>query len=401
MSATTFTYRAIDVSGSRKRGSIQAKNKQDAYRKLTASGLTLTKLCAAGVRGKARGGVRVSAQEISHFTFQLAVLMEARIPISDGLLSIAEQENNRSFAKMLIEIAGDIQAGSSITGAMKPHARVFGDVYIETMHAAEQSGNMISVLETLAEMLEKESATTKKLQGALTYPIVVLVALFIASTFLITFVVPKFAEMFAQRGVDLPVLTRALQSVGLSVQNYWWAYLLAIAGAVLGLRRMWSSPRGRMILDRTLHRIAFVKLALVGIALSRFSRVFGLCLSSGLGLLESLEMAGNASGRPMLKDDTKLLMDKVRNGERLSDALVECNYIPPFCKRMLIAGEASAELTRMCGVISRHYDREVDHLTKNIATIIEPVLIASMTVVVLIIALAIFMPMWDMASLIG
>lgn len=402
MSATTYTYRALDASGGRKRGSIQAKSEQDAYRKLTASGLTLTKLCcAAGARKRSGRRVRVSAQEISHFTFQLSVLLEARIPIADGLLSIAEQETNRPFARMLIAIAGRIQAGSSITEAMRPYSRVFGEVYIETMYAAEKSGNIISVLETLAEMLEHDAGSAKRLRGALTYPIVVMTALILATTFLITFVVPKFAAMFAQRGVDLPLLTRMLQNIGLSVQHYWWLYGLVIGGALFGLRKMRESSRGRMLIDRALHRVAFVRLALVGIAMSRFSRVFGLCLSSGLGLLESLEMAGRASGRPMLRNDANLLMDKVRSGDHLSEALNDCTYIPPFCKRMLVAGEASAEMTRMCGVISRHYDREVNHLIKNIATIIEPVLIASMTIVVLIIALAVFLPMWDMASLIG
>lgn len=155
MSALTYHYRAIDKAGDQRRGQVRAGSEQDAYRKLTAEGLTPIKLreSAHGV-SRARGRGKITPREISHFTYQLAVLMEARIPIADGLISIAEQEPNQSFRAMLQEIAGAIQAGSTITNALEPHRRVFGDVYVETVHAAERSGNMMVVLEALAEMME-------------------------------------------------------------------------------------------------------------------------------------------------------------------------------------------------------------------------------------------------------
>lgn len=399
MSVSTFHYRAVDKSGSRQRGRIEAASKRDAYRKLTVGGLSPISIRPINVATGRRA--RVTTQDIAHFTYQLAVLLEARIPIADGLQSIAEQESNAAFRALLMEVASAIQAGATITESLSQHRNVFGDVYVETVHAAEQSGNMISVLGSLAEMLERQSECSRHLRGALTYPCVVVVALSIATMFLIIFVVPRFAAMFEARGVDLPLLTQALQVFGLSIRHWWWLYGAGVLGAVFGIRAAWRSPQGRAHLDRLFHRIPVVRPVLVGLATGRFARVFGVCLNSGIGLLESLEMAGRSTGRPLLIDDSEHMMNDVRSGNRLSEAMLRCSYLPSFAKRMIAAGEESGELPRLCGVVSRHYEREVEHQIKNMATVLEPLLIAFMTGVVLVVALAVFLPMWDMVGLVG
>jgi len=214
-------------------------------------------------------------------------------------------------------------------------------------------------------------------------------------------VVPKFADMFAQRGVDLPALTQALQAVGISLRDFWWLYGLGALGVFTLIRAAWRVPQGRAAIDRSLHRVPYLSRVLTGLAVSRFSRVFGLGLQSGLGLIESLEMSGRASGRPLLMNDVHEMIEQVRQGGRLSDAMRRCRYLPPFAKRLISAGEEAAELSRMCSLVARHYDRESSDLTKNASTVIEPVLIALLTGVVLMIALAIFLPMWDMVGLVG
>lgn len=400
MSVATYQYCAVDKGGSRTRGEVKALTEQDAFRKLSMQGLTPIRLRVSRRRGRA-GRAKVSRQEIAHFTYQFAVLLEARIPIADGLLSIAEQETKLAFQALLNDVAASIQAGATITESLEPHRSVFGDIYISTIHAAEKSGNMVAVLEELADMLEKQAESVKQVRGALTYPIVVMIALSAATLFLLVFVVPRFAEMFAKRGVELPLLTRVLQAFGLSVRQWWWLYGAGILGAVFGARAAWRSAQGRTIIDQILHRTPVLRSVLVGLAVGRFARVFGVCLKSGLGLLESLDLAGRSTGRPLLQRDANRLMSQVRGGNRLTEALRDCGYLPPFAKRMIAAGEESAELPRLCRVVSRHYEREVGHLVKNMATIMEPLLIAVMTVVVLIVALAVFLPMWDMVGLVG
>lgn len=402
MSATIFAYTAVDTGGAQRIGTIAAATREEAYRKVAASGATPLRIRPMREkRSYALLNGRIKESSIAEFTHQMAVLLEARIPIADGVRGIADQEPNPRLRAALTEIAAGIQAGSTVTAALSTHRKLFGDVYIQTIHAAEQSGTMIKALGHLAEMLEQRAETGRQLKQAMTYPCVVLVALGGAVLFMLAFVVPRFAEMFSERGVELPALTRVLQTFGVSIRSFWWAWAAGLLGLALALRRMWGNAQGRALIDRFLHRVPYLRRVLIGLAVGRFARVLGISLGSGLGLIESLEMSGRAAGRPMLMQDVARMIDQVKQGGRLSDVLRTCEYLPGFSRRMISAGEESAELPRLCNVVARHYERETGHLVKNAATVIEPVLIATLTGVVLVVALAVFLPMWDMVGLAG
>lgn len=402
MSSLSFDYRAVDKLGKLRRGITTAPSQTDAYRRLVAIGLVPVALspAAEGVLFPARGK-RVRIGQLAHFTYQLGVLISARIPISEGLLSIAQQESDVRMRDLITDLARRIEAGEQLAIAMDHHRQALGDVYVEAIRAAERTGNLPKVLEHLSDMLERNLETGRMVRSALMYPICVVSVLSLAVIFLVSYVVPKFAKMFKSRGQKLPGFTEALMTIGQSVQDYWYIYLVVIAGTIFGIRTAWRNPVLRPRIDALLHRVPYLKEILVGMAISRFCRIFGVSLSSGLGMLESLDLAGKASGRPLLQRDVTKMVAQVRTGGRLSDVLAGCTYLTNFAKRMLAAGEQSAELSKMCGVVSRHYDRETGHLTKNIGTVIEPVLIVGIAVMVLVIALAIFLPMWDMIKIVG
>jgi type II secretory pathway component PulF len=407
VSALNFHYEAVDRSGAKRKGVTVASTKAEAFRKVAALGLTPLSIREArsGAGSSRAPGLlrsdRIPTKDLAHFTYQLGVLVSARIPISDGLVSVAQQEKEGKLKSVIMDLAKRIQAGEQVAGAMDSHRHALGEVYVETIRAAEKSGNLPRVLEHLSEMLEKSQETTRQVRGALMYPICVVGVLALAVVFLLAFVVPKFAKMFAQRNLELPVFTRILMQAGDSMQNYWWAYFGALGLVALALRFAWLRPRGQAAIDRALHRVPYLKDILVGVTVSRFCSIFSLSLSSGLGLIESLELAGKAAGRPSLSRDVSRMIAQVRSGGRLMDVLSVCTYLTPFTKRMLIAGEQSAEIPKMCGVVTRHYERETGHLTKNLSTVIEPVLIVGIAGIVLVIALAIFLPMWDMAKIVG
>lgn len=408
--ALSFQYDAVDRTGSKKRGVTIAASKGEAYRKVIALGLTPLSLRQAG-GGSASSGVggmrtlvrssRIRSKELAHFTYQLGVLVSARIPLSEGLIGIAQQEKDAKLKTVVMDLAHRIQSGEQLAVAMEAHAPALGEVYIETIRAAEKSGSLPKVLEHLSEMLERGQETQSQVRGAMMYPICIVTVLALAVLFLVGFVVPKFARMFAQRNLELPVFTRILMAAGDSLQTYWWAYLLGTFSAAIGLRIMWLRPDGRATIDRVLHKVPYLRDILIGLTVSRFCRIFALSLSSGLGLIDALDLAGKSAGRPLLMRDVHKMIAQVRSGGRLMDVLTACSYLTPFCKRMLVAGEQSAEIPKMCAVVSRHYDRETQHLTKNLSTVIEPVLIVAIAGVVLVVALAIFMPMWDMVKLVG
>ncbi|MBC7771281.1 MAG: type II secretion system F family protein [Pyrinomonadaceae bacterium] len=207
--------------------------------------------------------------------------------------------------------------------------------------------------------------------------------------------------MFAGKGLQLPFLTRVLMIGGESVQHFWWAYIAGVAATIVCARRAWRTSAGQAVMDRFFHRLPVINRILQGLAISRFARVFGLSLASGIGLLEALEMGGRSSGRPMLQADTQKLIEQVRKGGRLCDVLPSCTYFPTFAKRLIAAGEQSGELSKMCDTVARQFERETSMLTKNIGVVIEPVLVVLIAGVVLMVALAIFLPMWDLVRIMG
>lgn len=400
MSRLSFEYVALDRTGVRLRGVAEAASQAEAYQKVSSAGLTPLSIRAVREKMRVRKA-RVRSKDIAHFTYQFSVLLGARIPIGEGLMSIAAQEQNLTLRMILKDVAARIESGQQIAEAMAQHVKVFGEMYVETVRAAEKTGNLTSVLEHLSELLERQQETDHQIKSALMYPLCVMVILCLAVTFLIGFVIPKFARMFSQRGVSLPFFTRLLMALGESMQSYWWAYLLGLVGLVFTFRVLWRRPKSRRVIENGMHRIPGLGAILTGLAVSRFVRVFGLSVRSGVGLIEALDLSARTTGRPRLIEDARRMIEQVRGGGRLKDVLVLCAYLPPFARRMLAAGEESAELPNMCALVARHYEHETAYMTKNLTTIIEPILVVVIAGVVLVVALAIFLPMWDMVKLVS
>ncbi len=400
MTALSYEFKAVDSRGHTRTGMTEANSWDEAYRRVVSTGLTPVSVKEHRRRRKGRLH-RITLRDVSQFTYQLSVLIEARIPIAEGLRSIAREESNAALASMIEDIAAGIATGSSVTAAMSGYRDVFGDVYIETINAAEKSGNLVRILSHLAEMLDREVETRASLRSALMYPICVFVALIAAVTFLMIFVVPRFVTMFESRGIDLPLATRVVIGMSHAITSYWWIIAGSAVIAVVVLRRVASTAHGSLLLDRCVHRLPIVRGALQSAALARFAHVFGLSISSGLSMMDCLEMGGRAAGRPLLLQDARRLATQVSQGGRLGEVLQDCPYISGFARRLISAGEQSAELPNMCRIIARHYDREVTYITRNMATLIEPIVVLALAAMVLGLALAIFLPMWNSMALLG
>ena len=322
MSMQAFQYAAVDAGGAIVKGTIEAVDRKTAFRELGRQGLRPTRLTGkSAARAKMARSGRVSRKDVARFIHQLSVLLSARLPVTECLTSIAEQETNPRLKAIALAIASSVEAGGTLTDAFAQHERVFGRVIVETIRAAERSGNLISVLETLGEMIEDEGEMTRAVRGAMIYPACVLTAILLAVTFLLMGVVPKFATMFQERGVDLPPITLGMIAVGESLRAFWWVYLGVIVGTAFAAHRAWRSPKGRVVIDRWLHLIPRLREVLIGLGVARFSGVFGVCLRSGLPLMESLSLGARASGRPLLERDIAGMIDRIKQGGRMSEAL--------------------------------------------------------------------------------
>ena len=402
MTAICYQFEALGKNGAVQKGITQADSKDAAFAQIASSGLTPVSIREVKAKRSIFSGKRkIALRELSIFTYQFSVLIEARIPISEGLYSIAEEETNDRLRVVIEQIAASISAGSSITEAMEPYRHLFGDVYIQSLHAAEQSGNLVKVLNHLAEMLDREVEIRSQIRSAMLYPISVMSILGLAVVFLLMFVVPRFATMFQLRGVELPVPTKILLGISTFLTQGWWFLLPGLAIIIFSLLRVKNSSSASLKVDSLLNRIPILRSLLQAAALSRFAHVFGISLSSGLSLIDCLEMAGRASARPILLKDAMRMAEQVAQGGTLTNVLPECQYMTGFVRRLISAGEQSADLPSMCQIIARHYDREVRYLAKNMSTLIEPIMVVALASIVLFVALSIFLPMWNMMAVMG
>ncbi len=399
MSATTFKYRALDDAGKRRSGRIEALSEQSAFQLLVGQGLTPLTVRQSSARRIRLTSSRVTPLELATLTREMSVLIEANIPIGRGLVSIAEHEKNPTLRDMIFDIATMIESGEKLTVAFSKYKHVFGDVYIETLRSAEKTGQIGPVATHLADMLERNIETSQQIKRAMTYPIIVICFVALALSVIVIYVVPKFATIFEANGVELPVTTRMIRAVGYSISMYWWAYLCSTLAAVVLFRRSWKSERGRFRIEKLMHKLPYIGTMLTAVTTARFSRVMSIGLESGIEVIEAIEIASGATGRPVFQDECIRMCDRMRSGDALPDVINRAHGLPSFARRLFGSGKDSKELARAGAVIARHYDRQSDHLAKNINTIVEPMITIAMAGIVLLVALSVFLPMWQMISI--
>lgn len=354
--------------------------------------------------GAVRGGPlfsfqRVTDEDIAGLTRELSVMVEARVPLARGLLSIAEQEGKPQLSAMIQDIATQVESGSTMSDAIMRHQKVFGEVYVETMRAAERSGNLVAVTGELADLLDRQMDLRKQLRQAMTYPIVVLCTVGVAFGIFIGFVIPRFAGQFKNGGVELPLATRIVQSLGDSVRSEWWAYLIAIVSLVIASITAFRTPSGRIFFERMLMRLPAVGPLAVSAVTARFLRVMSITVGSGLDLVESVIISGRATGQHAFSQDCSRVADRLSQGESLSESLASIRSLPVFARRMLGAGHDAADLSRASLLVAKHFDRKASMLTKSVSSLIEPLMTILMAALVLLVALSVFLPMWQLARI--
>lgn len=399
MAVTAFRYRAIDETGKMRRGTVSARSEEAAFQELSGQGLSVLEIRAGGGSALLRSGERITHHEIAQLTREIHALLEANIPLSRGLFSIGEHEKNKKLRDMIVDIASMIESGEKITVAFSKYRDVFGDVYIETLRSAERSGRMAQVAEHLADMLERMVEMRQQVRRAMSYPLIVMAFVGVALSVIVVFVVPRFAKIFESNGVELPLTTRVVRALGMSITEHWWVYLLVIASVVYGMVRAWKNERGRMVIERMLMKTPYIGKLMSAVTTARFSSVLGIGLDSGIEVIDAIEIASASTGRPVFVAECEKMCTEMRSGTSLEDVINTSRSLPSFARRLLGSGKDSAELSRAGGIIARHYDRMADHLTKNINTIVEPMITIAMAGIVLLIALAVFLPMWQMVSI--
>lgn len=398
----TFRYEAFNESGAAVSGTIEAGNADEARQILVAKGLMPSKLAKGGKSADSSGKdslkykmAKVKIPDMILFTKQMRTMLAAGISIVRLLDILTEQCDNPKLKVAVQDIGKDIREGTSLYNAFRKHPKIFNDLYCSLLRAGETSGNLPEVLDRLIYIIEHDYKVRKKIQGAMIYPVVVVVLLFLAFIFLLTFVIPKFTVMFLNSGVELPLPTKICIILYDLLKAYWPYMLGSVIAAFVALIWYIRTPKGKLVKDRFMLRMPLFGPVIQKGAMSRFTSIFAILQSSGVTVLSAVEIISQSIGNTAISKEFDGLREKLEEGRGISGPLRGSRYFPPMVVNMINIGEESGNLDAMLSEVSNHYDYEVEHSINKMTEMIGPILICGLAGVVGFFALAIYLPLVD------
>lgn len=344
---------------------------------------------------------KLDLSELAIFTSQLASLLQAGLPLVSCLEALQDQTEDPVFRIVIRDVRNDIATGTSFSQAVKKFPRSFNTLFISMVEAGEASGGLAEILGKVADYFESTVKLTKKVKSAMTYPIAVIGLAVGLVNVLLIFVIPVFAEMFDDFGAKLPAPTQMLIDLSNFLQSWWWAIGLLCYGIFTFLKRYVSTPVGRRHKDELLVKAPIFGNLIHKIALSRFCRTYATLMRSGVPILRTLEIVASASGMVQVEDACAEISRHVSQGGQVSDVMAANKFFPPMMKHMVKAGESTGNVDGMMNKVADFYDTECDATVAALTSLIEPMLIVFLGVVVGGIVMAMFLPIFEMGSVVG
>jgi len=339
---------------------------------------------------------RISAEDLIILTRQMATLITAGLSFVSVFDALVEQTANPKLKGILIQVRQDVEGGMPFSDALAKHPAVFDHLYVSMIRAGEAAGVLDEMLDRLAFLAERDADTRARITSATRYPVIVVVALVVAFSMLVTLVIPQFAKLYANFHAALPLPTRLMIGLNTMIQSYGVLILAVLVAAAFGLRAYLKTPAGRALWDGLKLRLPVFGPLFLKSALSRFARVFGTLNRCGLPALQALEIVAKTAGNVVVSRAIETIQEGARQGRGLVQPMKASRLFPAGVIQMVAIGEETGQLEPMLMKVSEYYDREVDYAIKNLATAIEPMLLVVIGGAVLFLALAIFLPWWNL-----
>lgn len=399
-----FQYKARNSRGALVEGKLEGESIADVRSKLGTQGLIpiqVTGQSAANMEIKLpfmSGKKKVSEKDVVLFTKQFYTLFQAGMSVEIILSTLARQQKNKTFEECLDTIRKDIQEGASMAVAFGRQTFVFDPLYINMLASGEEAGILEEVLLQLSEFIEKDYTLRNNIKGAMTYPKIVIVVLFLAITLMMTFVVPQFKSFFTKFGSDLPMPTKVLIFVSDCFTTYWYVGFGSLALMVFLYKRFAATVFGRTYLDRLALKVPIFGPLTLKVCNARFANIVGSLYRGGMPVTKALEIAAKTIGNVIIMADIKKVQVEVEKGSGIADSMRKFPYFSPIIVEATAIGEKSGSIDGMLHSIAKHFDMEINHTVKNLTTLIEPILLGGIFGIVLGLALAIFLPMWGMGK---
>ena len=395
-----FNYRARDNTGKLIRGVIEALSQEEVAEKLQRMGhapITITKVFNGLKLEQLEWNFRrIKTEDIVMFNVQLANMLNSGLSIISSLETLQKQCENKKLNNIIGRVSRSVEAGESFSQAIAKHPRVFPNLFVSMVKAAEAGGDLGGVLTRYAEYAETQADLQRKIKEALYYPIILIMAVTGVIVFIATTLIPKFVEIFNRAEISLPLPTIILYGIGTAIRQFWYVIILSGVGAVIGLRKYIRTKAGRFRFDK-----ASLKLPLIGpivrkSCISRFARTLSALLGSGVPILESLDIVTDVVNNQVLGRVIKQMRQSVEKGESLAESLKVSEEFPPDTVQMIFVGEESGNLAKMLNKISDFYDRATDYSIKKMVASLEPILLVVMGVIVAFTMASMLLPMFDM-----
>jgi type IV pilus assembly protein PilC len=399
----TFVYSARSVTGEMQSGEIELKDRDEVVGFLRKQRMIPLKIeqKKATINMPILFGSGVSTRDIVIFTRQFATMINAGLPLVQSLDILAKQSENKTLRKVIEQVLYDVESGQTLADSMRSHSKVFPDLYVNMVAAGEAGGILDTILLRLAVFLEKADALKRKIKGAMIYPSVILTVAVGAVAVLLIFVIPTFQTMFASAGIALPAPTRFVIFLSESLQAKWYVMVLAVVMTVVLVRQFYKTPTGELAIDRLLLNLPiFGNMQRKG-AIARFTRTLGTLVSSGVAILDGLEITAKTSGNRVLHDAIMESRSSIAGGETISEPLKRSGVFPPMVVSMINVGEQTGGLDEMLTKIADFYDEEVDAAVSALLAAMEPLMIVFLGVVVGGMIVAMYLPIFDMIGAVG
>jgi type IV pilus assembly protein PilC len=400
----TFAYAGRTRAGQTVSGEHSADSMDAAVAALRRQQIQITKIDAVKakaepkVKAAKKGGVKVPAKNLAIFTRQFSVMIDAGLPLVQCLDILGKQEPHKGFSSVILKTREDVEAGASLADAMKKHLKTFDTLYSNMIAAGEAGGILDTILKRLATYIEKSVKLTGEVKSAMIYPIAVVVIAAVVVGAILWKVIPTFAQLFSGLGAQLPLPTRVVIAASNNLVSYGWILILALGAGGYAFKSYYATENGRRMIDRIALKLPILGDILRKVAVARFCRTLSTLLSSGVPIMDGLDITARTAGNAIIEDAILVTRSGIERGETVSGPLKETGVFPSMVTQMISVGETTGALDAMLAKIADFYEEEVDTAVAGLLTLMEPVMIAFLGVIVGGIVVAMYMPIFDLIS---
>jgi MSHA biogenesis protein MshG len=404
-----FSYKGRTLRGELVTGRMDGDNAESVASRLFTSGITPIDIsAAAGAQdlsveklGRMLGLGQPRTADLVLFTRQMYTITKSGLPLLRGLRGLAASTHNAVLREALEDVLASLEAGRDLAGSFARHPDIFPTLYVSIVRVGEATGTLEKSFQRLADYLSQDQDMKDRMKSAMRYPIIVMIAIAVAIGVLSAFVIPKFAPIFRALGDNIPLPTLIIMNASSFTRDYWYVVLGAIALVIFAIRTYVGTENGRYRWHKWKLRLPVVGRLTHEAILSRVCRSLSISISAGMPMTQTLAVIARSSGNDYMAEQILRLLDGVERGDALSRAAATVGMFPPLVLQMLGVGEETGELTMLLDEVAGFYEREVDYSLKNLSAAIEPILIVVVGGMVLILALGIFLPLWNMISRVG